>query len=54
MATVSKFGLMVPAMKVTGGTTRLVEKESFGMLTVISSKVSGRMTKQTVMVSMYI
>lgn len=31
MATEFKFGQTEPGMRATGGTTRLVEKESFGM-----------------------
>ena len=54
MATVSRCGPTVPATKATGGTTRRAERESFGMLTVTSSKVSGRTTKQTVMASTFI
>ena len=43
----SRFGLMEQNMKVNGETTKLTEKESSGMLTVMSTKVIGKKTKQT-------
>ena len=49
-----KYGQTVLDTKGIGGTTRLAERESFGMLMVMSSKVSGRMTKQTDMASTFI
>ena len=49
-----KCGQTVLDTKAIGDTTRLAERESFGMLMVMSSKVSGKMTKQTDMASTFI
>jgi len=51
---VFKCGQTVLDTKAIGDTTKLAERESFGMLMVMSSKVSGKMTKQTDMASTFI
>lgn len=42
----SKFGLTALVMRVSGKTIRLMEKESSGMLTVMSSMENGKMIRQ--------
>ena len=53
MVMVVKFGQMEHDMRVTGGTTKHVVRESFGMLMGTYLKGSGKMIKQTAMVSIY-
>ena len=49
-----KYGQMVLGMKAIGVIIRLVAKESSGMWMVMSLRVSGRMIRQMVMVSIFI
>ena len=48
-----KYGLIMPDMKVSGEGTKLTAVENSGMLMAISMRVSGKMIRQTVMVSTF-
>ena len=54
MVMVFKFGQMVLGMRVIGSLTRLVERESFGMLMEMFLKVNGKTTKRMVTEYIYI
>ena len=47
---VYRFGLMVPSMKVNGEITKLMVREDFGMLMVMSMKETGLKIRLMVMV----
>ena len=46
MDTVFKFGLIVPAMRATGATIKLMERESLSTLMVMFTMENGRTIKQ--------